>query len=160
MTEKKYNYILSAIMIILSTYVFATANKFPKADISQGFGAGLYPMLLSAVIFFCAVVILIQTIFEKAINREIKDFTPKALKKPFIFWILLMFFCILLKPIGFLVDACIYLLVVCVVLFRVKLWKAILASIIVPGLIWLVFVVVMHVPLPVGIIWMQLGLGG
>jgi hypothetical protein len=160
MTGKKYNYILSAVMITLSAYIFITANKFPKTGIDQGFGAGVFPILLSAVIFFCAAIILLQTIFDKTENKKIDDLSLKNLKKPLVFWFFLITFCVLFKIIGFLADAFIYMMLASVILFRVKLWKAFLVSILVPALIWCVFSVVMHVPLPFGIIWVKLGLGG
>jgi hypothetical protein len=160
MTEKKYNYILSTVMIALSAYIFVTANKFPKTDIDQGFGAGVFPILLAVVIFLCAATILLQTIFDKTGSKKIDDLSPKNLKKPLIFWFLLIAFCVFFKIIGFLADAFIYMMVASVTLFKVKLWKAFLVSIFVPVLIWCVFSIVMHVPLPLGIIWVKLGLGG
>ena len=159
MTRKLYDYIFSGLMIILSIYVFFTANNFPKTDISEGFGPGVYPMILAVVIFICAIFVLANAILDKKEDAKIKDLSLNSLKKPFALWICLVLFCVLLKPLGLIVDSILYLMLTMKLLFNVKLPKALLISLGVSLSIWAVFVFAMNVPFPTGTIWTLFGLG-
>jgi len=145
-------------MTTLSAFIYFTADKFPKADITQGFGAGIYPMILSVVIFICAMIILVQSILDKGSDKDIEDLKFKNLRNPVIFWLLLLIFCALLKTLGLLLDSFLYLFIASTCLFGVKLKKALLISVAVPLMIWLIFVAAMNVPFPAGYIWEWVGL--
>ena len=160
MTQKRYNYVFSISMLILAVCVYYSADKFPKGTMRQGFGAGIYPMLLACVIAICALSVLVRTIYDKTPDKEIEELKLKNLKAPAAFFLLLMGFCILLRPLGLLLASFLYMFIGSKVLFKTKLWKSLLISIIVPSLVWAVFVLAMKVPFPSGHIWRVLGFGG
>ena len=147
-------------MIALSIYVMVTVSGYPKANIAQGYGPGIYPMLLAGVIMLCAIVVLIKTVIDKKPTEMIADLSLQALKKPAIFWLLLLGFCLLLKPLGLIVDGILYLFIGTKFVFKEKLIPSLIISVVVTMLIWAVFVVAMRVPFPSGTLWTTFGLGG
>jgi len=152
MRKKTYDYIFVAVMIALSLYVGITAYNYPRRDIVEGFGPGIYPMLIAAAIFILAIIQLVITIRSKD-NEKIPGLDLASLKMPAAFWGLLVLFCILLKTLGLLLDSFLYLLVTSRFLFKVKWRNAIITAVVVPIVLWLAFVYFMKVPFPRGTIW-------
>jgi hypothetical protein len=152
MRKKTYDYIFVAVMIALSLYVGITAYHFPRADIEEGFGPGIYPMIIAAAIFILAIIQLIITLKSKD-NEKIKGLDLVSLKMPAAFWGLLLLFCLLLKTLGLFLDSFLYILVTSRFLFKVKWKNAIITAVIVPLILWAAFDYGMKVPFPEGAIW-------
>ena len=159
MTKKIYDYIFAAVMAALSIYIFFTANAFPKAGMREGYGPGFYPMLLAVIIFLCAAIVFFKTIRDKKEDEKIPELAPKALVKPGIFFGIMVLFCVLLRPLGLLADAFLYLILSTRFLFKVKWLPSLILSIVVSVIVWFVFKVAMRVPFPDGTLWTLLGWG-
>ena len=152
MTKKTFDYLFVAIVVVLSLYVGITAFRYPQTGIEQGYGPGIYPLIIAGTIFLLAMVLLVTTIRSKN-EQRVKDIDIVSLKKPAAFWALLFLFCISLKTLGVLLSGFLYLFISARFLFNVKWYHALIAAVIVPLIIWAAFAVAMRVPLPTGTVW-------
>jgi putative tricarboxylic transport membrane protein len=152
MTKKTFDFIFVAALTALSLYVGITAYRYPKTGIDQGYGPGIYPLILAVVIFLLAMVLLVTAI-RRQDDERIKDLDLASLKKPAVFWVVLLLFCVSLKTLGVLLSGFLYLLISARFLFRVKWLHALITAVVVPLVIWVTFAVAMRVPLPTGTIW-------
>jgi putative tricarboxylic transport membrane protein len=152
MTKKAIDFVFVGAMVALSLYVGITASRYPKADISEGFGPGIYPILLAVIIFLLAVLLLVITI-RKNDTAKVEGFDLASLKNPGAFWGLLLLFCLAMKPLGLLLSSFLYLVITTRFLFRVKWRNVLLTSVIVPAVVWAVFVLAVKVPFPTGTVW-------
>jgi putative tricarboxylic transport membrane protein len=152
MTKKAFDFVFVGAMMALSLYVGITANRYPKADITEGFGPGIYPILLAGVIFLLSVILLVITIRKKG-NEKVEGFDLASLKRPVAFWGLLLLYCLAMKPLGLLLSSFLYLAITTRFLFRVRWRTVILTSVLVPAVVWAVFVLAVNVPFPTGTVW-------
>jgi putative tricarboxylic transport membrane protein len=152
MTKKAFDYAFVAAMVALSCYVGITALRYPQADIEEGYGPGIYPLILAIAIFLLAMLQLVFTILKND-NEKIKDFSLASLKNPAAFWGLLLLYCVSLKTLGILLSSFLFLLISSKFLFRVKWVSALATAVVAPLVVWAVFEVGMKVPLPFGTIW-------
>ena len=152
MTKKAFDFVFIGAMMALSLYVGITAARYPRADISEGFGPGIYPILLVVIIFLLAVLLLVITI-RKNDTAKVEGFDLASLKNPAAFWGLLALFCLAMKPLGLLLSSFLYLAITTRFLFRVNWRNVLLTSVIVPAVVWAVFVLAVKVPFPAGTVW-------
>ena len=88
MTKKTFDLLFVAAVVVLSLYVGITAFRYPQTGIEQGYGPGIYPLIIAGTIFVLAMVLLVTTIRNKN-EQRVRDIDIVSLKKPAAFWALL-----------------------------------------------------------------------
>jgi putative tricarboxylic transport membrane protein len=149
---KKSNFAFIAVILAIISYVGYTALGYPKAGVESGFGSGIYPLVLVAVIFVLCMVLLFMTIYSKKIAEQTVDFRWETLQTPLILTIAILVFALLLERIGFLLDG-FFLLFVALKAMKAS-WKATIITTFVAGsVIYSIFALLLKIPLPTGTIW-------
>lgn len=104
---KKANIVISILMIAIAIVIIIIANGYPKAA-AYGTGApgpGLWPICISIVVIFLAILLLIKTLINKEGNKEsVVLMSPDHLRVYISMAILIVYF-VILKPIGFLLPS-------------------------------------------------------
>jgi hypothetical protein len=139
------NFIFAACMMLLSAVVTITVQEFPEGGYSEGFGPGFYPLILAVVILGLSLVLIYETIRSK--NKEAIGLTINQLRMPAFLTIAIIVFSVLLHYIGFLIDSVLFLFVT-MVLLKTKPKLALSLSIIFTVVIYVLFKLVLKVPLP------------
>lgn len=107
---KKYNIGISVILILLSALMIRSSLQSGAAVQGTAMGPGVWPMILSVAMILLSVILIIQTLVRPRPEGEEKpiDFRSTGMKRIYILIGLLALFCLLLKLFGFYV-AIIYL---------------------------------------------------
>ena len=114
-----------------------------------GFGPGVYPLtLVSAVIFLC-IILFISTIRLKTMNEKKIDFRWEGFKTPLVFIGTILLFIVLMKPIGFLLDTFVLLLIT-LKSMKTRWVPTILTTLIAGTAVYAIFVIGLRMPFPTG----------
>lgn len=127
-----------------SIYVFI-AYRLPHGQTK--YGAGFMPLTLGILLIILLLIKVIQRYFKLDFNNN-QDISIDKLKLLVFFAILLAFYIITLKMVGFIIASIIYL-IAAFLMFQVKgLIKILLISTITPLVIFYLFNSLLRVPLP------------
>ncbi len=145
--------LISIILICISGAVFYGTKDYESSGL-ESIGAGFWPRLLAITLFILSVVLFIQSIFQKGDG----NFKLVNLKSPGIIRVIkissvLLIFCIILKVFGFLI-AILYLVPPCMyILGEKRIGSIIGVTVSVVLLVYVVFVVLLKIQLPEGILF-------
>lgn len=162
---KKTNYILASIILIISGYFIFTASKYPKAS-AYGTGVpgpGLWPIFVASLMALCALLLIVKT----AINKKSEDAKDGSDKKDedavvlfakenirvYITMAILAIYCILLKPVGFIISTVVMMSVFVQWFYRKKIYITIIISVVVTLVVYSLFKFVLNVPIGFGLFY-------
>lgn len=101
---KKYNYIVSVIMLALSGYIFYETSTY---DIGTSFqkNPAIWPQFLSAALALLSVALIVETLFTRSAEsgEAVIDWKGPGMKKVYIMLALLVVFVVLMKIFGMLI---------------------------------------------------------
>ncbi|MBQ2062881.1 MAG: tripartite tricarboxylate transporter TctB family protein [Oscillospiraceae bacterium] len=150
---KKYNYIISAVMIAIAGYVFYETSKYQFAEGAVGQkNPAMWPRFLAILLIILSVLLIIETIFKKQTEEEKKtkviDWGSAGMKKVYLMVGIVALFVLLMQVIGMLLA-----LLVCLPLMMLLMGcKNKLMLIIYPlglvGFCYVFFELIMTVTLP------------
>ncbi|GAA0321485.1 hypothetical protein GCM10008967_09990 [Bacillus carboniphilus] len=143
------NRIIGTLLVILSAYVWFTANAFPES-IGVGPGADFFPKLSAASLAILSIMLILKK--EKS-DESIFSVSGSSAWKFVIGFITMIVFVILVEIIGFTVAATLFGISWLWLMGIRKLVKLFLIPILVSLLITLVFEQLLNVPIPHGIIY-------
>lgn len=106
MNMKKGNFIVSIVCAILGITIITVALGYPTAeDYGTGVpGPGLWPIVISAIMLLCAVLLMAQTLRMKdEENKEIELWTPNT-RRVYISMLILALYCVILQPVGYIIS--------------------------------------------------------
>lgn len=108
---KKYNIGVSALLIVLSALMIRSSLQSGAAVQGTAMGPGVWPMILSVAMILLSIILIIQTLIRPRPEGEKKpiEFGSVGMKRIYILIGLLALFCLLLKLFGFYI-AIIYLI--------------------------------------------------
>ena len=149
MKKKNCLYITLAALTALAVFVLVSTMAFPAQGIALGFGPALFPRLVCGGILLCILIIFIQTLFDKKMNKEKIEIKWGEFKRLFVLLGAGIFYAAMLRYLGFLVMNTIFLL------FTLKYYNngwgvTIFSSALITTALYIVFRVALRVPLPVG----------
>jgi putative tricarboxylic transport membrane protein len=134
--------LFSFLIIALGVLVFVTSRRFP--ELPEGHpGPGLFPTLLGGGLIFCGLLLLVSALWSVS-NKSIElkgKWTPVLL-----ILAMLAGFPFLVNQIGFLATISIALFLTGM-LMRLNILHAGLTALITTGFIYLIFDLILHVPL-------------
>lgn len=146
---KKYNYIISVVMLALSGFVFLQASQYEVGSSAQK-NPAVWPLTLAAALAALSVALIIETLFSK--DPEMKTSTinwaSPGMKKVYIMLGLVVVFVVLMKLIGMLLA--LLLLIPAIELLMGCKNKVMLIAMPVGlvAFVYLFFVVIMKLTLP------------
>ena len=147
------NRVIGVLLLILSGYIWFTANGFPERT-GSGPGPEFFPKLASFVLAFLSIILFFQRVTkEEANDVDQISFTRENIKKFILTFLALILFIVLAQFLGFLVSSMLF--IVCwMLIMREKNWKFILLlSIIFSIVITFIFEMLLVVPIPHGFIY-------
>ena len=101
---KKYNYIVSVIMLALSGYIFYETSTY---DIGTSFQKtpAIWPQFLAAALALLSVALIVETLFTRSAEsgEAVIDWKGPGMKKVYIMLALLVVFVVLMKIFGMLI---------------------------------------------------------
>jgi putative tricarboxylic transport membrane protein len=135
-------------LIFLSVAVFFKANTYRQQAIFV-YGPNFFPQLLSALIFICAVILLVYAIRGKVLAE-----TDHIDKRGFLRLIAAIGICIgyllIMQLIGFAIATSIFLFSLMALLGQVGMVKRVANSVIVSLVVWAIFHYFLLIPIPSG----------
>lgn len=138
---KKYDKILTVILLILDAIYFVLIKELPPK-------AAKYPMFVCVLLAILTIILGIQTFFTKE-ESNIEIFKEFKCKQFFFVIIISAIYIFVIDILGFFITTFIYL-ILCMVGLKAKILYSILTSIGFCILIYLVFVTFLKVPVPTG----------
>lgn len=145
---KKSNCILAIICSVLSIYVIATAMKYPKG-VAGVPGPGVFPIMISVLLLATSVSIMVSS--SKMEDSEIGWLSDDS-KRVYISMIVLIVYVVALSKIGFVVTSVIFMTSMLQWFRNGKPVINALISLIFVALVYLVFSIVLNVPMDFGIL--------
>ena len=101
---KKYNYIVSVIMLALSGYIFYETSTY---DIGTSFqkNPAIWPQFLAAALALLSVALIVETLFTRSAEsgEAVIDWKGPGMRKVYIMLGLLVVFVVLMKIFGMLI---------------------------------------------------------
>ena len=147
---RKGNLILSCVLILLGIIVLISVSSFPSVGQNQITGPAFFPGLLALILIGLSVALFISNYMGKD-DRSTGLFDVYA-KKAYITMAALFVYLIMINIIGFIIATPIILFGL-ISFYGMKGYpKVILSSVIITGIIYGAFKVLLAVPLPTGII--------
>lgn len=145
---KTGNWLAILFLMSISVAIWIMTASFPPSDNPNIPGPAFFPRLVALITVALTVLMAVETV-RKNDKSELFDWAKLGLKRNFTLFIVSAVYCCLLNYIGFLILTPIALLIMMLVLKRQGLfgWK-IFSSVVATAAIYLVFEVLLDVPLP------------
>lgn len=102
---KKYNYIISALMIALGGYIFLETGTYEIGTSAQK-NPALWPRFLAVALIVLAVALIIETIFSKdpeMDRKDVIDWKSTGMKKVYLLFALMVGYVIVMNVFGMLI---------------------------------------------------------
>ena len=128
---------------------YTLAGQFPELTMAEGMGAGFFPRVLAALVGVMSVGALIMVIQRGAYRQS---FVWSKIWLPSLFLIIVCAYVLVISSLGFALATFLFLLIA-MKLMKVSWKQTLLYSPVLTGMVYLVFHIIMRVPLPPGTIW-------
>ncbi len=155
MNMKKFNYITSALLVLIAGYIFKESSGLMNVD-KKDIGPGFYPNLIAGIMIILAIALFVQTLRNHEPEEKKKERSPMAIK-PYIAMVLLVLYIFLMNKIGFIITSVLFMMILTYLFFgtefRKNLLPSLCISVMVPVGIYLLFHNLLKVPLPRGILF-------
>lgn len=149
---KKVNIFAGIIGIALSVYVIITASGFPENNSATDPGAGFFPIILGVITGVLCLALIITSLLGKGKDITAKVPLTPGMKRAFLGILMFLAYCILFKPLGFILDT-MWMIFVCMYLLQNRKYlQMIIVSIVTPSVIYAVFALLLYVQLPTGLL--------
>lgn len=101
---KKYNYIVSVVMLALAGYIFYETSTYDIGTSAQK-NPAIWPQFLAVALAVLSIALIVQTIFSRDpdMKKEIIDWKGPGMRKVYIMLGLLVVFVVLMKIFGMLI---------------------------------------------------------
>ena len=148
---KKYNYLVSLILIFVGAAMIYLTKDFPY-DGLKDVGGGFFPKVVGGLMILLSILVIIDTAVKPASEVTI-DFKDPGLQKLLIMCVILFLYCFIIRLTGFMIATAL-MVAGCIVLLGERNWKKIAAvdtGILV--FIYIVFELLLHTQLPGGMLF-------
>lgn len=146
---KQFNIVFSFCVAVLLAGITYLTVLFPENVHAERFGPAFYPLTLVCVIVVLLVLFLLE---NRRQTCDARLFESARLRRPLAMGAAFVALILLLEPIGFPLSGFAFLLAT--TRFFGTPWRTSLAvAAIVTGLIYLMFKIVLQVPIPLGALW-------
>ena len=145
-----YNLVFSFVLIGISLMTMVWSRDFPGGFRGSGLSPKFFPQLIVIFILFLTTFVLIGTIRDT--KRESIDFTINKLTLPLILIAMITVYVILIQPLGILIDTIVFLFLSMIIL-KTNKKIALLLSVFVTAIVYLIFKLILHIPLPQGMLF-------
>ena len=145
---KKANIIVSVLLIALAILLIVDASTYTKVD-PNDVGLAFFPMVVAGLLIVLALILLLTSIFKKVEEVSPGFFGRKQLKSYLAIGVILVYL-IVMPYVGFCVSSALFLFVLIRLFGYHKYWLNAVVSIASSALIYVLFKLLLNVPLPAG----------
>lgn len=149
---KKANLIVGVFGICLGGYVIYTASGFPANNSAVDPGAAYFPTLLGAFVAILCAVLIAMTLAGKGCAIDETLTMTSGIKRTGVGMGMFILYCLLFKPLGFLLDTIWLCFAGMFLLQNRKYVKMAVISVAVSVVIYVVFVIFLGAKLPAGVL--------
>ncbi len=142
---KKYDIVLSLILMALSGAMFFSAGKLPEVE--GAIGAGAWPRFLSVVLFLLAVLLLIPALLNRSSGENPFDVRSPGFRRVLIGAGILAAYCILLKFLGFMIASAFMIPGIMRLMGEKRPWMLAVLTAAVLAAIYVIFAVMLRLPM-------------
>jgi len=146
---KTGNWVAGLILLLLASAIWILTANFPPSDIANTPGPAFFPRLVAAIMALLTVLMLLENA-RKNDRSRLFDWSSPGMVRNALLFALSAVYCGLLTYIGFLILTPIFLLLMMLVMQRKGMlaWMA-FSSLAATAAVYLVFQVLLDVPLPI-----------
>jgi len=149
--QKKVNIITSILLIAYGAFIIIGAIPMKIMD-KYAPSSGLFPLMVGILICVISITILIENLNPKKPDSASKFKNVRGIMKSAALFVALMVFCVLLRPLGYILDTFALVVFIMAVIERTKLIKALITAASITLLLFLIFQVGLKTTLPQGIL--------
>lgn len=144
--------LIAFFLIVLSIFLFITADKMPNS--AKGIGPGDYPKFICVVILVLALIQVVTTLISSKgfPSLDLKSINVKFLLRALLMVVMTYIYYKLMKPVGFLLTTVVYLFTSFILFGYKKKFKAVVIAIVFTVIVYFLFTKVFMVFLPKGIL--------
>lgn len=143
---RKGNIVVSIIMLILGGFVLYTTASFPAGS-GNVVGPGFFPRIIAIGLLILGGVLFIQNTIIKSEDKELKVFKKENMKSYLVMLITLVYL-IAMSMVGFVISSIVYLIILMIMYGIENKAKAVINSVLIVGIVYVVFNNLLSVPLP------------
>lgn len=149
---KKTNIFAGLFGLALSIYAIVTASGFPENNSATDPGAGFFPIIMGVFTGVLCLVLIVLALMGKGPDIDKQLHLTSGMKRAFLAIALFVLYCVLFKPLGFILDT-VWLLFVGMLLMQNRRYVLMaVISVIVPIIIYVIFSMLLYVQLPAGLL--------
>lgn len=150
---RKSDMIVGIILVIFSVLVYFNVSYFPKIQLAaQGMGPAFFPRILSIFLALLGIILIIQSyVTSTKYTKDIENvIDTRLLIRIIIALSVIIMYVFLIPHIGFLIATFIFTIIF-MGFFNFKYsFKMIIISLVISAIIFYLFKVILHMPLPSG----------
>lgn len=145
--------VFAAVFFIIGGLMFVFTRQFTYNGLTE-FGAGFWPRVIAVIMMFCAVLLFITALLSKdpAKNEIIIDWKSPGMKRVYKVCGVIVVFCVILYLVGLCIALIFMFLGIMLAMHERRWWMLTIFSLGMPAFIYVVFQVLLHVRLPMGIL--------
>ncbi len=149
---KKANIAVGLVGILIGAYAIFTASSFPENQSAVDPGAAYFPTLMGALVIGLCLVLIVRSLMGKGAGIDEEIPITQGVKRAGIGVLLFIAYCVLFKPLGFILDSIALCFVGMLLLQNRKYLQMILISVLTSVAIYIVFARLLGAKLPAGIL--------
>lgn len=146
---KTGTWVAGLFLLLLSSAIWILSSSFPPSDIANTPGPSFFPRLIALTMAVLTVLMLLENV-RKNEKSKLFDWASPGMVRNLLLFVLSAVYCGLLGYIGFLILTPIFLLIMMLIMQRKGMlgWMM-FSSLVATASIYLVFQVLLDVPLPI-----------
>ena len=149
---RKANILVSVLCILLSAYVIKTAQGFPENLSAVDPGPAYFPTLMAGMVIILSLVLAALAITGKGADAEDKLDFHGGSRRALIGIAMFAVYCVLFKPLGFIIDTIWFCFAMMVLLQNRKYPVIAAVSVATAVIIYIIFAVLLGAKLPAGLL--------
>lgn len=149
---KKGNIITAVLCLVISAFAIIVAQGFPPSQQQGVPGPAVWPILISVLLAVCAIWLLVESIISKKAqdNKSLGIWTNGS-KRVYISMSILIIYFLITPTLGFLISTSVMMLIFIKWFSKKSIFVSLLISLVITGIIYLIFKNFLNVPLDFGI---------
>lgn len=149
---KRANIITGIVFIVLSIFIFIQSSNFQQTMITDNFvGAAFFPRVIASIMVVLSLILILGSVLDRNQKSVTTIFKIANMRMPFIVFIIIFIYTVLLDKLGFIVATILLNLVIFTILKYENRLLTLILSFGITLVIYQVFQKMLMVPLPSGI---------
>jgi len=154
---KQADLVAGGVGVLIGAYAIWEAQRMPT-DLIMKIGPGFFPTILAGLLVLFSLILMLNALRGRSKGSiEPLRWSDHGLRRGAVMVLATAVFCVALKPVGFILTAIVFMLVMMLVLGNRKPVALVSAPLIVTAGVWLVFEKLLHLNLPQGLLASVLG---